>query len=267
MSVIPDSFKNSVVSIGVDFNNITSWIGSGFFIGKKVNDAQYEVYLVSNQHVLSQSKLYKIRMIDKITNNVQEYSLSLKENINLFFHPNLNVDIGIVVINGSYISEHIKDFALIDIDSNAYSSTEYLANGGSSGDLCYMIGFPMGLVVSNDTEPICRLGCVARFSQSEIKTSSSFLVDINNFPGNSGSPLFLRPEILSIQGTKNIDKCILIGVVKSYIPYEEKLLNMQTGKVVEVKSENSGIALATPIEYLKDVVDIIHQKKEGENND
>ena len=86
------------------------------------------------------------------------------------------------------------------------------------------------------------------------------LVDIQNFPGNSGSPIILRPELTSIQGTKNLLRSVLVGIIHSYIPYEETLINSQTKRLVEIRSENSGIAYAHPVEFIRDVIDEIQAK-------
>ena len=113
----------------------------------------------------------------------------------------------------------------------------------------------MGLVNNNSGVPICRLGCIARMSEDQIKDSGNMLVDIQNFPGNSGSPIVLRPEALSIQGTKALDRSVLVGIIHSYIPYEETLINSQTKRPVEIRSENSGIANAHPVEYIREIID------------
>lgn len=109
-----------------------------------------------------------------------------------------------------------------------------------------------------------RLYC--RISKEQIQEQHNILVDIQNFPGNSGSPIINRPEVVSIQGTKNLDRSVLIGIIHSYIPYQETLINSQTGKFVEIRSENSGLAYAHPVEYIKDIIDIIlplQDKKSG----
>ena len=115
----------------------------------------------------------------------------------------------------------------------------------------------MGLVNINDNLPICRLGCIARISVAQILESYNILADIQNFPGNSGSPIVTRPEIVSIEGTKSLNKSVLVGIVHSYIPYRENLINSQTQQVVEIRSENSGIALIHPVEFIREVVDEI----------
>ena len=76
----------------------------------------------------------------------------------------------------------------------------------------------------------------------------------------SGSPIVIRPELMSIKGTKSLERAALIGIVHSYIPYQENLINSQTKRVVEVRSENSGIAYVHPIEYVKDIIDSILPK-------
>ena len=91
----------------------------------------------------------------------------------------------------------------------------------------------------------------------QIQEKHNILVDIQNFPGNSGSPIINRPEVVSIQGTKNLDRRVLVGIIHSYIPYEETLINSQTGRLVEVRSENSGLAYAHPVEYIRDIIDMI----------
>ena len=53
-----------------------------------------------------------------------------------------------------------------------------------------------------------------------------------------------------------------MGIVHSYIPYREKLINSQTNEVVEVRSENSGIANMHPVEYIRDIIDTILPKLE-----
>ena len=52
-----------------------------------------------------------------------------------------------------------------------------------------------------------------------------------------------------------LGKSVLIGIVHGYIPYEEKLINAQTKKVVEIRSENSGIAVVNPVEFIKEVME------------
>ena len=114
----------------------------------------------------------------------------------------------------------------------------------------------MGLVNIKSTTPICRMGCIARIDKAEITETKNILLDIQNFPGNSGSPIITRPELSAIGGTKAFNKSTLIGIIHSYIPYQETLVNSQTEKIVEIRSENSGIAMANPVEFIREVVEM-----------
>lgn len=104
------------------------------------------------------------------------------------------------------------------------------------------------------------MGCIARISEEQIAESHDALLDIQNFPGNSGSPIVSKPEFIGIQGTNILDRCVLIGIIHAYLPYRESLINSQTKEIVEVRSENSGLALMHPVEYIRDVIDMFYTK-------
>ena len=118
----------------------------------------------------------------------------------------------------------------------------------------------MGLVEVDSNQPICRIGCIARISISATQRSKKILLDIQNFPGNSGSPIISRPEIISLEGYRPLSKAVLVGIICSYIPYQETLINSQTKRVVEIRSENSGIAIMHPVELIREVVELEIQR-------
>lgn len=104
--------------------------------------------------------------------------------------------------------------------------------------------------------PICRGGCIARADKQEILRTKNILLDIQIFPGNSGSPIITKAEVVSIGDTRPFGKVSLIGIIHSHIPYRETLVNSQTGETVEIRNENSGIAKANPVDYIREVVDM-----------
>ena len=59
---------------------------------------------------------------------------------------------------------------------------------------------------------------------------------------------------------------MLLGIVHSYIPYQETLMNTQTKQVVEIRSENSGIAKVHPVELIREVVDLVVKPYREEAN-
>ena len=122
-------------------------------------------------------------------------------------------DITAVMLSGTTITiQHLK-FSSFDIYSNSFSSFKLRNNGVDEGPLVYMLGYPMGLVNVNSELSICRMGCIARISEEQIAESHDALLDIQNFPGNSGSPIVSNSEFIGIQGTKIIDRCVLIGII------------------------------------------------------
>ena len=261
MAIIPPIFLNAVVSIGIRNSEHTlSWIGTGFFVGRSGDDpTQARPFLVTNKHVFQTSKQVVIRMKENACEKLKEMEARLEDdNGNKYYkvHPQADIDIAVLALDAQSIINNNLVFPCFNIDIHAMTSAELRGNGVDEGSLIYMLGFPMGLVNQHSNLPLCRLGCVARMSKEQIDEEHNILVDIQNFPGNSGSPIVLRPEFVSIEGTKSLAACVLVGIVHSYIPYQEKLINSQTYQVVEIKSENSGIANVHPVEYIREVIDL-----------
>ena len=258
MAIIPEFYLNAVTSIGIRNGDDVSWISTGFFVTRILNtEGQIFPMLVTNKHVLENKCGIVLRLKPKDSNTLKYVDVNLYENGKALYHVHQKADIAVLPLNVEFLTHNDIDFAAFDIDEHAMTSEELRYEGVDEGTLIHMLGFPLGLVNSNDNLPICRLGCIARISTTQILESYNILADIQNFPGNSGSPIVTRPEIVSITGTKSLDKSILVGIVHSYIPYTESLINIQTGQIVEKRSENSGIALIHPVEFIREVVDEI----------
>lgn len=264
MAMIPDFYLNAVASIGIRISPVdVKWIGTGFFVVRKVdNNGNSRPFLVTNKHVVENTKTIVLRFNSRDGSGIVYVDAPLEENENTIccFHRNELIDIAVIPLNGGFITENNLLFSAFDIDEHAMSSNELLENGVDEGSLIYMLGFPMGLINEQSTLPICRLGCIARLGKTQITETNNYLIDLQNFPGNSGSPIITRPEVLSIEGTSNLTRTVLAGIVHSYIPYREELVNKQTGEVVELRSENSGLALAHPIEYVREIIDGVQTK-------
>ncbi len=261
MAIIPKFFLNSVCSIGLPSTSLSpKWIGSGFFVYRKMNDnGDLIPFFVTNRHVLVGTSHIIIRMKEKDSNQLRTINIlcSDEKHSSVSFHPNPKIDIAIIPLSGQLILENNLEFSAFDIDEHAMESTELRHEGVDEGTLIYMLGFPLGLVNINSSSPICRLGCIARIDSAQIQESGNILVDIQNFPGNSGSPVITRPELVSVGGSKSLDRATLLGIVHSYIPYRESLINSQTQEVVEIRSENSGLANVHPVEYIREVIDLL----------
>lgn len=219
MALIPQFFIDAVVSIGVQNGTQTVWIGTGFFAMRKVDvDGNAIPMLITNKHVVQGQNMIVLRFTDKSDGSLKEVPAQVTENGLPIYktHPDSTVDIAVLQLNGGYITENNFAFPAFDIDEHAMDSSLLREKGVDEGSLIYMLGYPMGLVNVNSKVPICRLGCVARMSEAQIQETKNILVDIQNFPGNSGSPIVTRPEIISIEGTPAFGKACLLGIVHSY---------------------------------------------------
>lgn len=77
-------------------------------------------------------------------------------------------------------------------------------------------------------------------------------------------PVFIKPTIISLSGTKPVNRAYLLGVVKGYIQYEDKAVSMQSGKVRVIFLENSGLAGVVPMDFVKEIVSIFPLKTKEE---
>lgn len=255
MAIIPQQYINAVVAIGIP--EITSagttirWIGTGFIVGKPVSETEVLPYLVTNGHVLDGVHNVIIEFNNEITHRAQNVPLELYDNSGrpiFTFHDGYGlpkekrIDIAVVRLNGQFMLEHHLEIGYFNIDSDLLSLEQMRDTGITEGTFIYSLGFPMGLVSLTEKMPICRLGCVARATKAEIMDRNSMLLDLQNFPGGSGSPIVSRPEFISITGTKSNQTSRLIGIVHSFMHYTNN-------------EENTGIALANPAEYIVETIE------------
>ena len=262
MAIIPQVYLKSVVSIGIrDDAKKIHWIGTGFFVGRdSEQEGKVVPFLVSNKHVFKGKDAVVIRMQKEGCSDLLEVDLPLlntDRTPRYVLHDMNDIDIAVLHMNAQYILDNKLIYPYINIDTNAMSTTELRENGAEEGSIVFMLGFPMRLVNVSSNYPLCRMGCIARMSETQIEEQHNMLVDIQNFPGNSGSPIITRPEFVHIEGTQSLTKSVLVGIVHSYIPYQESLINSQTKEVVEIRSENSGIANVHPVEYIREIIDKI----------
>ncbi len=128
------------------------------------------------------------------------------------------------------------------------------ASGVSAGDGVYVLGFPMNLAGVQRNYVIVRNGIISRLSEMFDHASQTYLIDSLVFPGNSGGPVVLRPEIIAIEGTKPHLNAELIGMVVSYEPYIDTAISPQTHRARIAFEENSGLAEVVPVDTLNATV-------------
>jgi hypothetical protein len=280
---------NSVVALGVMANTSPpgkpsklEWVtlGTGFFYGYKVKDdpdpakRRYAVYLVTAGHVISAFRASQsasgspVTLAARINSNdptepARMFSMpdhSPEGAATWFFHPKsdpsapdaADYDIAAAQVNGDEVS---KLGAGVILNDTATADTSKLKDiGVAAGDGVFVLGFPMDLAGEQRNYVIVREGIIARVAELLDKRSGTFLLDSFVFPGNSGSPVILKPEITAIQGTTVHGSAFLIGVVIDYRPYTDVATSQQTHQPRVVFEENSGLADVVPLDRVNEAI-------------
>lgn len=263
MALIPPFFLDCVVAIGVEKSDETmTWIGTGFLVGKffKKNDIgqnEYHIFLVTNKHVLDGMDSVKVRFNPQSSESAKNYDIPLVNNGTKLWtgHHTENIDVAAMYINHSILLKEGMKFNYFKSNSDILYIDQMAEDGMTEGDSIFVLGFPMNLIGSDRQYVIARSGSIARIRDVLEKRSDNFIVDSLVFPGNSGGPVISRPEIVSIEGTKSINKAYLIGMVNSYISYTDVARSQQTKKVRIIFEENTGLSNVIPADFIMETIE------------
>lgn len=125
------------------------------------------------------------------------------------------------------------------------------------GEDLFVIGYPSSVTsqIKFDSH-IVRNGIVAA-----ILNSNRFLIDSFIFPGNSGGPVFLKGKQSFKIGESAKDTFFttepvrFIGIVVSYVPYEDIAISIQTNKPRVSFQENSGLSVIESVSGYLELLD------------
>jgi hypothetical protein len=266
---------------------------SGFIYGlfeKKIDEShnQYRTYLVTNSHVLdgllqaedAQIQLMKhqyqidIPAVMFLRFNTRD-AKPARDDIELplndpqhMWGRSTKADVAAIGISTDFLDKSGVEYSYFHSD-DALDRTKAKDIGVGEGDGVFALGFPMGMgVMLGPASPmlfedrnyvIARQGSIARIRDCLAGVTNEFLADLFIFPGNSGGPVVLRPEMLSIQGTKPNNIAYLIGIVREYIPYSDIAVSQQTQQPRIIFQENSGLAGIIPIDYVNELLASLKQ--------
>ena len=269
MALIPPFFIDCVVAIGMDIkqNNTIKkrWIGTGFIFGKHMNtnpdnpeQKTYKTFLVTNKHVLRNQSRVVLRFNPQNGQAATDFPAILKSKEGQVLwtgHPDPDIDVGIVSINMASIDAAGMKYGIFKSDTDIMTRQQMQEQQVSEGDFLYVLGFPMGMMPSDRQHVLVRSGIIARIKDLFENRSKSFVVDSLVFPGNSGGPVVSKPEIVSIQGTSAINRAALIGIVKSYIPFQDVAISQQTKRPRVIFEENSGLANVETVDKIMETIE------------
>ena len=286
MALIPSFFLDTVISIGIPHAKGTTWVGTGFIAGKPMNKHKnqkshnpqdqtkysYRIFLVTNKHLIENERAILLRFNDVQGLNAIDFRIELKTNDKppiWHGHPNQDIDVAVLPINPNHLTQNKAQLSFFDLDLHALTTKKMKEMGVSEGDPIFLLGYPMGNVSipGNYNFVISRSGSIARIRDVLNGSQTSFLIDASVFPGNSGGPVVIRPEMVAIKGTSPINTSALIGIVKSYIPFRDVAASLQTGQHRIIFEENSGLAVVETVDSIEETINSWLEKNDPANND
>lgn len=265
MGLIPPFYFDCVVAIGQynqekKFEGIASGFLYGNFLEKLEHGATYSTFLVTNKHVFEGLDEVILRFNPQnIIEPAKDYPLRLKDDEgkpDWKAHPNTDIDVAATTVNFNVLEKEGMQAHYFCSDLHVADIQKINDLGIMEGDGVYVLGFPLGLVGKTRSEVIARGGSIARIREASTKESFRYLIDLSVFPGNSGSPVISKPELISVKGTKSMGASLLIGIVSSYVPYREVAISQQTHMPRIVFEENSGLTWVHPVDCIKEVIQL-----------
>ncbi len=168
-----------------------SSIGTGFIYSLKIDDKKSVLLLISNRHVLKDSKRLslvlnrqqKTKPAPRLGDTIH-YNL---ENFAPLCHPDKSVDLACINISGITNDPLNKAFYKI-LHSEVLSG---LAEDGlPAGSTVWFVGYPENRFDVRNNLPILRSGTIASIPSVNFNGKRQFIIDAQVFPGSSGSPVF-----------------------------------------------------------------------------
>lgn len=280
-ALIPPFFTYCVVAIGGRVSEIrdgravnSRWVatGTGFFYGRLSKPApelakrEYDVYLITAKHVLDEWRaqqvagtakglllselMVRVNPID-VTSRATDVAVTEFKDKDADWTSNPDgKDVSVLPVNIDILRQKAFGVTFFADDEMVADVSKLKDLKVAAGDGVFVLGFPMGLVEDWRNAVIVKSGIIARIEDMLIFRSDAFLIDALVFPGNSGGPVVLRPEIISINGTPPQTKSYLIGMVVTYQPYIDVAVSQQTQRARITFEENPGLASVLPTDFI-----------------
>ncbi|MHB0978001.1 MAG: S1 family peptidase [Minisyncoccota bacterium] len=272
MTLIPPAYLNSVVSIGIEKKNDKNEsefksLATGFLVGKATGEKDekeqelFRVFFITNRHVFYNKKEYTKEIFFRF-NTTENKSHHFKVNLLSAdgkplwsMHENENVDLAVLPINPDAMKEAKIDYFFFR-ETDLFFAKDFGAKNISTGDGLFVLGFPMSISGKAKNFVIVRQGIVARVDD-EVLEDGFYYIDASAYPGNSGGPVIVKPELVSISGTASNKSAGLIGVISSGETYSEVAVSQQTGEPKVVFTEQTGLVRVVPTERIYEIIDVI----------
>ena len=264
MTLIPAHYLDAVgvlergvmVEQSLDFKPVAT----GTFLGYKMPDqtgvakgaTRHAMFLVTNRHVIEGEDELYIRFNQG--SGSERFRLATKhEDGTAVFSISQQFDVAACPINAEAMREAGADFSALPERAHLdLAGIESL--GVVGGDDVFTLGFPMGIAGTEKKYAIVRGGVIARVDREIVDETGCFLIDCPVFPGNSGGPVVLRPEVVSLGKQPPRKRVHVVGIVSGYVPYADTAISEQTQRPRVTFEENSGLAYVVPMDAVNELI-------------
>jgi len=245
-----NNIKKSIVFLGeVDRKGNPTFYATGFLVA-----VENIYYLITAKHVVFDPEIEEnldkkmIVFFNSKTGGIGSRSINeIKENYNLnwIFHEDPKIDIAIIPFGLDLAKDDV-----VAIPDNLFLTSE---NIFELYDV-FFLSYQPGIEPEHSIAPVFRGGIVSTRNDDK-----SFYIDAFAFPGNSGSPVFLKPSVVRTRG-RNIligDDPLgykFIGIIGEYIPYQETAISAQTNRPRIIFEENTGLSKIWSVEHIQDII-------------
>jgi trypsin-like peptidase len=252
------ALKKTVVFLGkIEPDGKPKILATGFLV-----NVQGTYHLLTAKHVVMNPVTGQFRDNDLLVFfNLKSGGVtvrSIKElkdrfNIEWVFHTDSEVDIAII----PFLLDPAEDDVKV-VSDDLFLDTKYLHELYD----VFFLSYQPGIEPKGSIEPIVRTGTI-----SLLKGDKSFYIDASAFPGNTGSPVFLRPSPIRFQGQSFTigDDPIggkFIGIIGEYLPYQELAVSAQTGRPRIIFEENTGLSRVWSASFIQEIIASDAFKKE-----
>lgn len=246
--IVQDS-KKTIIFLGtVEGKDKIVFNATGFLV-----QVQGYYHLLTAKHVIADRNTGKLRDEDMYAFfNLRDGRMAARKikdlkkvsNADWIFHENPQVDIAVMPFPVDLQTDDVKF-----VPENLFTPPEGIFELYD----VFFLSYQPAAESRTRMSPIFRVGAI-----SAINDDKTFYIDAFAFPGNSGSPVFLKPSpVRFYKGGITMGKDFLggtcIGIIGEYIPYQEMAVSAQTGRPRVMFEENTGLSKVWSVEYIKEI--------------
>ena len=238
-------------------------IGTGFILGKKVDETFQKILLVTNKHVLQGENNLRITFIKRhpekrepILGETYQFKIN-NYGVHYTEHPDRDIDIACLNISG--IIGSIQSFVYyIELDESLLATFD--EEELDVAQRVTFIGYPDNRYDQFHNLPIVRSGLIASHPKVDFNGIKKFIIDAQVFPGSSGSPVMIN---LTYENYKNgkihigQSKIRLLGIVAATMVRNNKIRPLPAISSNLGTQEVIGLGIVYKATALKELLELV----------